>query len=193
MPPAPPPADPIPRDVCDGPRVELPDREYFLYRGPVESAVVWDPEYADDRRTANLWWPEDRSWCVACEIDLPWSYVAGSPDLVGELVAETDIEVVGIDAEAPVAEIAPWVAAWVSDAADQLLESGEAVITTPLGSVQAWLEHPRRGREGSLTTRTESVLGMQGGGLTPLRTHREHDLRQTVEFQLHTALLSLAD
>ena len=196
-PPVPPSADPIPESVQSGPEVRLPDREYFLYRGSVESAIVWDPDWADRPQTANLWWPEDKSWCVATEIDLPWTYVGGSQELVGELVETPGIEAVEVDAEAPVAEIAPWVATWVTEAVNLLLDRGEATITTPLGSVQAWLDMPGRWRAGALTTSVDSIRGGRGSGsrsgLLPLRTREEQYLRRSIECQLENALFSLTD
>ncbi|MCL6647785.1 MAG: hypothetical protein K6U89_05580 [Chloroflexi bacterium] len=48
-----------------------PLRCYLLYRGPLEAAV-WLSERANG---ASLWWPADRSWCVATEVDFAWTYV----------------------------------------------------------------------------------------------------------------------
>ncbi|MDQ2942123.1 MAG: hypothetical protein M3R21_00435, partial [Candidatus Dormibacteraeota bacterium] len=42
----------------------------------------------------NLWWPEDRAWCVASEIDHPYSYVGGSSALIKEVLADPAIEAV---------------------------------------------------------------------------------------------------
>ena len=65
---------PVPETVDTGSRVRLPHRNYFLYRGPVDAALVGKPGIPL-AQSANLWWPEDRAWCVASEIDLPWTYV----------------------------------------------------------------------------------------------------------------------
>jgi hypothetical protein len=35
--------------------------------------------------TPNLWWPEDRSWCVASETDFTWTYIGGSPSLISSV------------------------------------------------------------------------------------------------------------
>ncbi len=37
-------------------------------------------------QTPNLWWPEDRAWFVATEIDLAWTYVGGREALIEQLV-----------------------------------------------------------------------------------------------------------
>ena len=43
-------------------------------------------------QSANLWWPEDRSWCVATEIDFNATYVAGTQVLVDALLACEELE-----------------------------------------------------------------------------------------------------
>jgi hypothetical protein len=70
-------------------RVHLPQRDYALYGGPIEMALAsLEPLLAGDendgpdetgiRQSPNLWWPEDRSWFVATEIDFAWTYVGGT-------------------------------------------------------------------------------------------------------------------
>ena len=85
------PVDPVPQPVRRGPLVELPHRDYFLYRGPVEDALAFvDAE----QQSAHLWWPQDRSWCVATELDLEFTYVGGSTDLIGRVLTSPDLEAV---------------------------------------------------------------------------------------------------
>ena len=88
--------DPIPAGVRQGPRVHLPNRDYLLYFGPTE-AVTASLSLADSGQTPNLWWPEDRAWCVATEIDLAWTYVGGPAAMVKQLLADDRIEVVAAD------------------------------------------------------------------------------------------------
>ncbi len=83
--------DPVPAAVRDGPRVELPNRDYLLYRGPVEAALATVSLSGGDQ-VANLWWPQDRAWFVATEIDLAWTYVGGPAGLIGQLISEARIE-----------------------------------------------------------------------------------------------------
>ncbi len=66
-------------------RVRLPGRDYLLFTGAVAQGESWDDG-------PNLWWPGDRSWCVASEIDLPYTYVGGSSDLIGEILAHPLLE-----------------------------------------------------------------------------------------------------
>jgi hypothetical protein len=69
----------------DGPRVQLPGRDYLLFRAPVSEAQGWEDG-------PNLWWPEDRAWCVASEIDFPYTYVGGPQELVDAIIEHPDIE-----------------------------------------------------------------------------------------------------
>jgi hypothetical protein len=69
----------------DRKRVRLPSRDYLLFRGPIDKAMGWEDG-------PNLWWPDDRSWCIASEIDLPYSYVGGPQELIDAIVAHPAIE-----------------------------------------------------------------------------------------------------
>ncbi len=40
----------------------------------------------------NLWWPEDHAWCVATEIDLNTTYIAGTQALIDTLLAHLELE-----------------------------------------------------------------------------------------------------
>lgn len=77
---------------CDlGTELEVPGRGFYLVRGPVELALAnLQPEPSN--QSANAWWPRDRAWFVATDIDLVTTYVGGTADLVGELLAEPGLE-----------------------------------------------------------------------------------------------------
>lgn len=66
-------------------RVKLPHRDYLLFQGAVVQAAGWD-------EGPNLWWPDDRAWCVASEIDFPYTYVGGSAGLIDEILRDPDLE-----------------------------------------------------------------------------------------------------
>jgi hypothetical protein len=55
-----------------------------------------------DRPAAGLWWPADRAWFVATEIDLEWTFVAGDTDLVERLRHDPRLEVIDTTFDAPV-------------------------------------------------------------------------------------------
>ena len=53
------------------------------------------------RRCPQWWWPEDRRWFVATEIDYPWTYVGGPAGLIHEIVEDTGLE--GVEVARPTA------------------------------------------------------------------------------------------
>ena len=68
-------------DDLAGGRVRLPNRDYMLYTGPIELALVsLYPPFDGDSASPNLWWPDDRTWIVVTEIDYVWTYVGGSAE-----------------------------------------------------------------------------------------------------------------
>jgi hypothetical protein len=56
------------RASANRPRLTLPHRAYFLFPGPIDA--VTRLSFGTFRHPPNLWWPEDRAWCAATEIDL---------------------------------------------------------------------------------------------------------------------------
>jgi hypothetical protein len=72
------------------PRLMLTQRAYFLFLGPVDA--VMSLTVGDFRHAPNLWWPEDRAWCVATDIDLSETYVAASAACVKELTSDPGLE-----------------------------------------------------------------------------------------------------
>lgn len=86
------PPPPVPRDGwLHPPRrprnvhlIRHPAREYLLYLGRLDQVAGW-------MDGPNLWWPADRTWCVASEIDLPWTYVGGSHQLIETVLADSEL------------------------------------------------------------------------------------------------------
>lgn len=75
----------LPSPTLKKSRVRLPARDYLLFTGPVARAAGWQDG-------PNLWWPDDRSWCVASEIDFPYTYVGGSAKLIEQILAHPLLE-----------------------------------------------------------------------------------------------------
>lgn len=71
-------------------RFRLPDRGYYLLRGPIEGAATSLSPHC--QQSASLWWPKDRAWCVATEVDLMWTYVGGSAACIEEILADGRLE-----------------------------------------------------------------------------------------------------
>jgi hypothetical protein len=70
------------RQVARLPRFEHPNRSYLLGRGPIGVACALDTQplrpgsWQTLGLTPQLWWPEDRAWVVASEIDFDSTIVA---------------------------------------------------------------------------------------------------------------------
>ncbi len=76
-------------------------RDVVLVRGSVADAVRnLAPE--PHEQSANLWWPDDRAWCVVTDIDLTSTYVGGSADCIAELLRTPGIEAAPAGAQDPV-------------------------------------------------------------------------------------------
>ncbi len=73
----------------DGPRVRLPGRDYLLLTGPLQAATSlgwWPTPTSFQAQSPNLFWPADRAWCVATEIDFDSTLVAGTRTLIDALL-----------------------------------------------------------------------------------------------------------
>ena len=157
------PVDPIPADVRRARPVELPERNYFLYVGPIEDAMA----FQDWHQSPNLFWPDDRSWCVASELGRTSSYVGGPDALAEQLVRSEGIEALRTDPSAPTSRIDAWVEALAHSAARTLREDHEVTITTTRGTITARIEESgRRGRDKTLV---RTSIPRDGGGWSESR------------------------
>lgn len=141
--------DPVPPEVRDGPRVRLPDRDYLLYTGPVEDALAF---VESQRQTPNLFWPADRAWCVASEIDLTCTYIGGSAELIDAVLADPGIEALPAEPGDTMQDRVPgWLVDAVEGCVRELLETGACVLETACGSLHAQLVRAGRIRRGHLS------------------------------------------
>ena len=83
------------------PRVRVPHRAYLLFRGPLD-AVTSFTDTLGWWQSPNIWWPEDRAWCVATEIDLFETYVGGSNACIQSILSCPDLEALPASIEARV-------------------------------------------------------------------------------------------
>ncbi|HEY2794182.1 MAG TPA: hypothetical protein VGJ28_17585 [Micromonosporaceae bacterium] len=65
----------------EAPRIEIPHRTMLLFTGPVTAlrnapALAWYGS-ADVAQEPHLVWPEDRAWCLACEVDEEIEFTVG--------------------------------------------------------------------------------------------------------------------
>ena len=74
------------------PRFTLPHRGYYLARGPLAAALETVYGITWGYQSASIWWPDDRAWCVATEVDFDWTYVGGSTECIAAVLACPDLE-----------------------------------------------------------------------------------------------------
>lgn len=74
------------------PTFELPGRGYYLAKGPLTAALETVYGMKSSYQSASLWWPDDRAWCVATEIDLDSTYVGGSKECIAAVLNSPDLE-----------------------------------------------------------------------------------------------------
>jgi len=79
--------------------VRAPVRAYHLPAGPVAAAPVLPTPV--EWRCAGLWWPADRSWLVATDIDGYSTFVGGSHAAVDVVMAEPALDAVGVQPSTP--------------------------------------------------------------------------------------------
>jgi hypothetical protein len=52
--------------------------------------------------TPDLWWPEDRAWCVASEMEFTWTYIAGSRSLIDSVCEHPQLRAREVGPEDPI-------------------------------------------------------------------------------------------
>jgi hypothetical protein len=96
----------FPAEVLGGPRVRLPGRDYLLFAGLLAAAprLGWTgPNGFFWPQSPNLFWPDDHAWCVASEVDLFCTLVAGSDELAEALVGDSRLEAWRVQPADPIA------------------------------------------------------------------------------------------
>ncbi|MFF5284690.1 hypothetical protein [Streptomyces sp. 62] len=79
------------------PTFPTPERDEVLLSGTLADAV--SPELLDPfAELPDLWWPQDRAWCVGGDVDLVSTYVGGSEELIAELLAAPGLEAHPVEA-----------------------------------------------------------------------------------------------
>jgi hypothetical protein len=74
------------------PMFSVPERNLFLLDGSLGDVLTTLSEIDWSYRSPNLWWPDDRAWCVVTEIDFTWSYVGGSPGCIEQILSDPELE-----------------------------------------------------------------------------------------------------
>lgn len=92
----------IRRGLAAVPRFDAPHRSYYLVTGAVADVRGLRYPSDDDWRNPDLWWPDDRSWFVATDVDCWALYVGGSVGFVAEIEAEAGTTVETVSPTDPV-------------------------------------------------------------------------------------------
>jgi hypothetical protein len=75
------------------PVFHTPGRAEILLSGPLDDADSPAPGTTDGvPQIPDLWWPEDRAWCVGGDVDLVSTYVGGSAACITDLLATPGLE-----------------------------------------------------------------------------------------------------
>jgi hypothetical protein len=90
----------VPEDLM--PQLELPEREYHVFTGPIAAAQTSYDAYSfgQHNQFANLWWPADHSWCVSTEVDSVWTHVGGSRACIDAILSDPRLETSETSAQA---------------------------------------------------------------------------------------------
>jgi hypothetical protein len=75
------------------PTFEMPSRTMHLVRCPLADIGSFYGDYAN---APNIWWPEDRAWCVGSDVDLMSTYLGGTAAMVEAVTRERDLEALAI-------------------------------------------------------------------------------------------------
>ena len=71
-------------------RIEIGLFTYLVFVGGLEAV-------ADDEESPSIWWPEDRAWCVATDVDMSSTLVGGSTECIDELINHPALEALPIE------------------------------------------------------------------------------------------------
>ena len=69
-----------------------------LLTGPIQSAST-SPFANQLLPGVNLWWPDDRAWCVGTDIDLMTTYVGASRLAIASLLGDGSIEALAVSVD----------------------------------------------------------------------------------------------
>jgi hypothetical protein len=87
------------------PRLAMWNRSMIVACGPL--SAVAEKSFADGSvdasgesyRSPSLWWPDDRAWCVATDVDMRETYLGASRACVDRLLADDRLEIMRVTAD----------------------------------------------------------------------------------------------
>ncbi|WP_157156243.1 MULTISPECIES: hypothetical protein [unclassified Diaminobutyricimonas] len=93
----------LPVEAVNGPRLRLPDRDYFLFEVGIgqftdaawASSAPW-VSASDRPQSPSVLWPDDHAWVLVTEIDYDSTVVAGPRELIDRIVGDLELEALEI-------------------------------------------------------------------------------------------------
>lgn len=85
------------------PKVVVPQRAYWLFRGPLadigrwDTAQEWPGQWRLDQAVPAFVWPADHAWCVARDVDPHWAGIGGHLPMITHLITDPRLDVVPAD------------------------------------------------------------------------------------------------
>jgi hypothetical protein len=70
----------------------MPSRTMLLLRGPIADAATVSMTAAPFEQSPSLWWPADRAWCVATDVDHLSTYIGAGQECVRAILDEPSLE-----------------------------------------------------------------------------------------------------
>ena len=178
--------------VSGWPVLERPWRSYDMYRGPLAGAMSFT-NAGGMFVTPSLWWPRDQSFFLSSEIDLPWTYVAGSRELITALRGESRLDVVEVSPDDPVGHDLPaWLDPRIEEWAHELRRDATTTIRVAIGDARLRLER-QSARRASLATevRPHAHPGRAGTSSVPVSFANAEELLGCCRDAVRGALRSL--
>ena len=92
----------LPAVVQRSPSFWIPHRRLLLLTGAIGAVAgsLCPPPFW---QSPSLWWPDDRAWCVATEIDLMSTYLGGSQAGVQAILDHPELEALAVEPTDPIA------------------------------------------------------------------------------------------
>ena len=93
----------FPSSVLHGPKVVVPNRAYFLFRGTISdfgdwgAADMWPGQPHHGMPDPAFIWPADHAWCVANDVDPHWAGIGAGSSAIDQLLADPLLDVVPAD------------------------------------------------------------------------------------------------
>jgi len=91
----------VPRDIRRAQRVKGSGFHYLLYEGTLEGILGFYSHFL--AHPPNIWWPSDRAWFVATDVDLDSTYIGASQECIDALLGHPTLEAVPAEYLASVA------------------------------------------------------------------------------------------